>query len=140
MFVFNVIFIANYSFAQETETTNNLDPFCFVIIQALFLFLVFFGYPLMVFLKYKTNNIKQASLKGLNLPQGSVRSMIAIAIVGSFLITLSLGPLAIDKEQLDVIFTAFGSLSGAIIGFYFGSGGSGANSKIKNTETKNEQK
>ena len=137
-FIFSSIFTAGYSFAQEKATTNNIDPVYFVTIQAVFLILVFFGYPLMIFCKCKMNNTNQAPLKGLNLPQGSVRSMIAIAIIGSFLITLSLGPLAITEKQLNVVFAAFGSLSGAIIGFYFGSGGSGGNNKTKNIETGNK--
>ena len=49
--------------------------------------LIFLGYPLACFFKKQDQS---ASLKGLSLPQGSVRSMIALAIIGSYLITLSI--------------------------------------------------
>ena len=52
--------------------------------------------------------------------------MIAIAIIGSYLITLSIGASSLD-DHFDKILAAFGGLVGAVIGFYFGSGGSGGN-------------
>ena len=87
---------------------------------------MFLCYPL--FCWFKKQN-QPAPLKGLNLPQGSVRAMIAIGIIGSYLITLSVGAFLIEKELFNIILTAFGSLSGAVIGFYFGSGGSGGKEK-----------
>lgn len=58
-------------------------------------------------------------LKGLNLPAGSVRSMIALLIVGSFANFLIFGGPVLG-EHFDKILAAFGTLSGSVIGFYFG--------------------
>ena len=65
-----------------------------------------------------------ANLKGLNLPEGSIRGMLALMSVGSFIIVLVLGPgLDFMKDYFDQVVTAFGTLTGAIIGFYFGNRG-----------------
>lgn len=104
------------------QETSDSTSYWFYIIQGTFFVLVFLGYPL--FCRFTKQN-QSSSLKGLNLPQGSVRAMIAISIIGSYLITLSVGTFFIEKEIFNMILTAFGSLSGAVIGFYFGSGGSG---------------
>ena len=116
------LFVVASSVAEQETTTklSNVSPIIFLIIHAAFLGSVFFLYPLIC--KCKINNSSQPPLKGLNLPEGSVRAMIAIAIIGSFLITLSLGPLVFkENDHLNTILAAFGSLSGAVIGFYFGS-------------------
>ena len=60
---------------------------------------------------------KSAPLKGLNLPEGSVRSMLALIIVGTFVIFLVLGD---DVGHFQKIVSAFGTLTGAVLGFYFG--------------------
>ena len=66
-------------------------------------------------------------LKGLGLPEGSIRGMLAIMSVGSFVILLVLGPAAPEmKEFFDKALAAFGTLTGAIIGFYFGNRGTEA--------------
>ena len=62
--------------------------------------------------------------KGLYLPEGSIRAMLALAIVGAFIIVVVLGPL-IDglKDSFDKILAAFSALTGAVTGFYFGNRG-----------------
>ena len=63
-------------------------------------------------------------LKGLGLPEGSIRGMLALMSVGSFVILLVLGPGAPEmKEFFDKALAAFGTLTGAVIGFYFGNRG-----------------
>ena len=59
-------------------------------------------------------------LKGLNLPQGSVRSMLALAIVGTYLNVLVFGG-SIIGEHYDTVLAAFSALTGSVLGFYFGS-------------------
>ena len=61
-------------------------------------------------------------LKGLNLPAGSVRSMIALLVVGSFVNFLIFGGPVLGN-YFDKILAAFGTLSGSVIGFYFGNRG-----------------
>lgn len=57
-------------------------------------------------------------LKGLNLPAGSVRAMLALVIVGSFVNILLFGA-NVFEEHFEQIVTAFGTLAGAVTGFYF---------------------
>ena len=72
------------------------------------------------------------NLKGLNLPEGSIRGMLALMSVGSFIAVLVLGPgVGTMKEHFDQVITAFGTLTGAVIGFYFGNRGTTSS----NTET-----
>ena len=67
------------------------------------------------------------NLKGLSLPEGSIRGMLALISVGSFILFLVIGAgVAEIAEQFDTVVTSFGTLSGAIIGFYFGNRGSAA--------------
>ena len=65
-------------------------------------------------------------LKGLALPQGSVRSMLALTIVGSFVIFLIFGAtIPSIGDRFTEIVAALTGIAGTVVGFYFGSGGSG---------------
>ena len=59
------------------------------------------------------------SLRGLNLPRGSVRAMLALLIVGSFINILVFGA-DVFPNHFEQVITAFGTLAGAVVGFYFG--------------------
>ena len=62
--------------------------------------------------------------KGLYLPEGSIRAMLALAIVGAFIIVVVLGPLVDGlKDSFDKMLAAFSALTGAVTGFYFGNRG-----------------
>ena len=61
-------------------------------------------------------------LRALSLPRGSVRAILALFAVGSFVIVLVLGGPVIG-EHFDTVLAAFGTLTGSIIGFYFGNRG-----------------
>lgn len=68
---------------------------------------------------------EKAPLKGLNMPAGSIRGMLALLSIGSFLLFLVLGPQIPEmKDYFDKVLASFGTLTGAIIGFYFGNRGS----------------
>lgn len=64
-------------------------------------------------------------LKGLALPQGSVRALLAFLVLGSFVIFVFFGKNAVNDDQFNTVLTAFATLTGAVTGFYFGTGGSG---------------
>ena len=69
-------------------------------------------------------------LKGLALPQGSIRGLIAFLIVGGFVIFVFFGKEAVDKDDLyTTVLASFGTLTGAVTGFYFGGRGSEARDK-----------
>ena len=57
-------------------------------------------------------------LRGLSLPKGSVRAILALLIVGSFVNVLVFGANVLG-ENFDQVITAFGTLAGAVTGFYF---------------------
>ena len=67
-----------------------------------------------------------AGLRAFNLPRGSIRGMLALLSVGSFVVVLTLG------DPKPEVVSAFGTLTGAIIGFYFG----GRSSSTSNPEDK----
>ena len=91
------------------------------LLLSVFIFMPIYSYRVS---KYPANKdeTEQSSLpklKGLNLPAGSVRSMIALLVVGSFVNFLIFGDPVLGKH-FDKILAAFGTLSGSVIGFYFG--------------------
>ena len=61
--------------------------------------------------------------RGLGLPRGSIRGMLALWMVGSYLLFLVFAPiLATTKgaeNVVDQVLTAFGPLVGAVLAFYF---------------------
>ena len=71
-------------------------------------------------------NGSEISLKGLALPEGSVRSMLALLIIGSFMIVAVIGGgvSALENNFTEVL-SALTGIAGAVVGFYFGSRGSG---------------
>ncbi len=78
---------------------------------------------ILVLLPFYVNSRKadnSAPLRGLNLPRGSVRSMLALLVVSSLLLTVVFGsePLGDGYNQAISI---LGALAGSILGFYFGS-------------------
>ena len=91
-----------------------------VKVHILWLLLVSVGLPLYARWAHRTGDdaIQVSELRGLNLPRGSVRSMLALLVVGSFIIVLVLGGPVLE-DNFEEIVTAFGTLSGSIIGFYF---------------------
>ena len=92
---------------------------------------------------------KEPPLKGLALPEGSVRGLIAFLVVGAFILFAFFGKDAVsyttqeintfdeggnlvetttteDTTLFTTVLTAFGTLTGAVAGFYFGGRGSQA--------------
>ena len=66
--------------------------------------------------------INEKELRGLNLPRGSLRGILALATIGSFVNVMVLGAPVLG-EKFDSVLAAFGTLTGSIVGFYFGTRG-----------------
>ena len=69
----------------------------------------------------------KVTLKGLGLPEGSVRSMLALLIVGTYMIVALLGAAykgEAELANLGEVLSALAGVAGAVIGFYFGTRGS----------------
>ena len=96
--------------------TSSKELSLLFITETVYIFLVLVGGPIYSCRIAKKNPEKAAELKGLNLPEGSVRSMLALITVGSFIIFLVLGS---NLPNFDKVISAFGTLTGAVIGFYF---------------------
>ena len=80
--------------------------------------LVLIGAPIYAKWARRTDESSK-SLRGLNLPRGSVRAMLALFIVGSFVNVLVFGA-QVFPDHFEQVITAFGTLAGSVIGFYFG--------------------
>ncbi len=82
--------------------------------------LAIIGFALPIYAANKQLDTKE--LRGLNLPRGSIRAILALAIVGSFVIFLAFLPFLEVKndELIDKVLVAFGTLTGSVTGFYFG--------------------
>ncbi len=98
---------------SENEVPILLWNHPLVITEIALLFLTLIVAP-----SYAAIKKSQTPLKGLNLPEGSVRAILALIIVGSFVNVLIFGSDVLDDDFEQVI-TAFGTLAGAVTGFYF---------------------
>ncbi len=106
----------------------------FLAAQLMLGILVFGILPLVARLRSRTT-VDASELRGLNLPRGSIRAMLALWIVGSYTTFLIFAPVlsdqsllssandqmtvGIDTEILNTVITAFGPLVGATLAFYF---------------------
>ena len=60
-------------------------------------------------------------LRGLGLPNGTVRSVLALLVVGGFILFAFIGRGIVgDNDQFTAILAAWVTLTGAVTGFYFG--------------------
>ena len=75
--------------------------------------------PIYSYCVAKWQSVEIKELRGLNMPRGSIRGMLALMSVGSFIIVLVFGS-EIPEMRFEQVVTAFGTLTGAVIGFYFG--------------------
>jgi len=89
-----------------------------VIAQSFLLVIVLVGYPLLAQFKPPPS---AAPPRGLNLPQGSVRSMLALTSVGTLVVVATFGAHAFTADQYERVITVLSALAGPILGFYFGS-------------------
>jgi hypothetical protein len=79
-----------------------------------------------------TQGSSKPALKGLALPEGSIRGLIAFLVVGAFVIFVFFGRRAVDDDDLfTTVLTAFGTLTGSVTGFYFGGRASQAASEAQ---------
>ena len=113
------------AYAEETIASNVTPPVdwlnhplflseAFLLIAILLLALLS---PIFAYKFFKSGEEKNP-LRGLGLPSGSVRAILALLIVGSFVNVLVSGKDALGNNFEQVI-TAFGTLAGAVTGFYF---------------------
>lgn len=127
---------ATVSPVKEEQSTgknkaNSVDPSlqegmskkekCYLFLAEGLLFLVVLvGAPIYSCWIGKSRKTKIEELRGLNLPRGSIRGMLALLSIGSFLIFLVLGHNAANFSE---VVTALGTLTGTMTGFYFGNRG-----------------
>ncbi len=106
---------------QSSQKGMSEKEKCYLFLAEGFLFfVVLVGAPIYSCWMSKNRKTKIDELRGLNLPRGSIRGMLALLSVGSFVIFLVLGRNAANFSE---IVTALGTLTGSVIGFYFGNRG-----------------
>lgn len=107
---------------------SNIWPL--VVAEATLLLIALVALPL--YAAWKAHSRQDLPLKGLALPEGSVRSMLALTVVGSFVVFLVFGGVSLPAgTRFAEIVAALTGIAGTIIGFYFGSGGSGTTTARK---------
>ena len=79
-------------------------------------------YSRAISVKKENGVVNEGELRGLNLPRGSIRGILALATIGSFVNVMVLGAPVLG-ESFESVLAAFGTLTGSIIGFYFGTRG-----------------
>ena len=90
-----------------------------VLVQCAWLVLIAIGAPTYSAWGDKNGrSISQSERRGLNLPRGSIRAILALLTVGSFVNVMVLGAPVLG-DTFDKVLAAFGALTGSIIGFYF---------------------
>ena len=101
-----------------------IDFLPLLLTESILLIVVLIVLPAYAIHRAKSN--ADIPLKGLALPQGSVRSMLALTIVGSFVVFLIFGgTIPSIGDRFTEIVAALTGIAGTVVGFYFGSGGSG---------------
>ena len=109
-----------------TESTASIavtDIWPLLIAESVLLVVILVLLP--AFAIWRARNQDGAALKGLALPQGSVRSMLALTVVGSFVVFLVFGGSALPgNARFTEVVAALTGVAGTIVGFYFGSKGS----------------
>ena len=112
------------AYAEETMASNVTPPVDWLshplfLSEAFLLFVILVLAVAAPFFAYKFfKSGDKSPLRGLGLPSGSVRAILALLIVGSFVNVLVFGKDLLGEEFEQVI-TAFGTLAGAVTGFYF---------------------
>jgi hypothetical protein len=92
----------------------NIAP---LVIGALVLFLLIFAFWLVAVLRTKAEDRSNP----LTVPSGSMRAILAVTIIGGFVIFLFFGSSAVTGDSFDKVLAAFAALAGSATGFYFGS-------------------
>ena len=112
------------SATEVTAGVTTMDIWPLITAESILLLIVLVALP--AYAAWKGRAQDGLSLKGLALPQGSVRSMLALTVVGSFVVFLVFGGSALPEgTRFTEIVAALTGVAGTIIGFYFGSKGSG---------------
>ena len=103
------------------------DNFWILLVALGILFgVVLIGLPILATCVANRQNGSDIPLKGLALPKGSVRSMLALLIIGSFMIVAVIGGgISALEDNFNEVLSALTGIAGAVVGFYFGSRGSG---------------
>lgn len=103
--------------------------------------LVLAGLPLMAYCVGRA----PGELRGLGLPRGSVRGMLALWMVGSYLLFLVFAPYLATTEKfsdevVDSVLKAFGPLVGAVLAFYFAARSAAPSPNKKLADLSNEER
>ena len=105
--------------ANQASCEPGRDYSYMVVTEIILIVLILFVLPLLFHCQNKRSKIDLKSLRGLGLPSGSIRGMLALLIVGSMVNLLLFGHCTLDEEKFDAVLDAFTVISMAVIAFYF---------------------
>ena len=116
--------------ANSAQNAGNAvgNPVPLLLAGSILLAIVLIGLP---WLATKVAQKSEIPLKGLGLPAGSVRSMLALMTVGTFVVVAMFGQSALESSEYERVLTTLATLAGPVLGFYFGSRGSGRGSEVE---------
>ena len=112
------------AYAKENIASNSIPPSIDLshplFLSEAFLLIAILGLAILspFFAKFFKPENGKSPLRGLGLPSGSVRAILALLIVGSFVNVLVFGG-DVFGDSFEQVITAFGTLAGAVTGFYF---------------------
>ena len=111
-------FVAEAVLQASVGESHAPDRTGLVVAESILLAIVLIGYPLLARFRLPPS---AAPPRGLNLPQGSVRSMLALTSIGTLVVVATFGAHAFTADQYERVITVLSALAGPILGFYFGS-------------------
>lgn len=112
-----------YLIAQESVATPTFGPEAVAYGVGALFFLAVLVMVIAWIRTWKWNDKEgKEKLRGLALPNGTVRSVLALLVVGGFILFAFTGKGIVgDNEQFTAVLAAWVTLTGAVTGFYFGS-------------------
>ena len=120
---------------DASSVTANALSWSSPLVWITLVWLVVVGCVLPILALFSPNKVPITEIRGLNLARGSVRALIALLIIGIFVVFLVLGsPHFQNSAAFDNIVTALAALSGSVTGFYFG-----ARAATSSPESSNDQ-
>ena len=106
---------------ETVSATANELTWSSPLVWITLVWLIVVGCALPMLAQFSPNKVPMTEIRGLNLARGSVRALIALMIIGIFVVFLVLGsPHFQNTAAFDNIVTALAALSGSVTGFYFG--------------------
>ncbi len=125
-----LIFIPPIACAQDSENGEATLKGLFLVELGILWVVILVVWPCIARYRATNGNSDASELRGLGLPRGSLRGMLAALVVGSSLLALVYA-LFSNGDTLQKAASVFGPLAATVLAFYFGSRGSASKPESK---------